>query len=62
MPKHGKGAALFGYTKLYGQVPGGQAEYLRVPRAHFGPIKVPEGPPDERFGAWGTFSRPPGRP
>jgi threonine dehydrogenase-like Zn-dependent dehydrogenase len=44
-----KGASLFGYTKLYGQVPGGQAEYLRVPQAHFGPIKVPEGPPDERF-------------
>jgi threonine dehydrogenase-like Zn-dependent dehydrogenase len=44
-----KGGALFGYTKLYGQVPGGQAEYLRVPQAHFGPIKVPEGPPDERF-------------
>jgi threonine dehydrogenase-like Zn-dependent dehydrogenase len=45
----GMGAALFGYTKLYGEVPGGQAEYLRVPQAHFGPIKVPEGPPDERF-------------
>jgi threonine dehydrogenase-like Zn-dependent dehydrogenase len=45
----GKGAALFGYTKLYGQVPGGQAEYLRVPQAHYGPIQVPEGPPDERF-------------
>jgi threonine dehydrogenase-like Zn-dependent dehydrogenase len=45
----GMGASLFGYTKLYGQVPGGQAEYLRVPQAHFGPIKVPEGPPDERF-------------
>jgi threonine dehydrogenase-like Zn-dependent dehydrogenase len=44
-----KGAALFGYTKLYGQVPGGQAEYLRVPQAHFGPIKVPDGHPDERF-------------
>jgi threonine dehydrogenase-like Zn-dependent dehydrogenase len=44
-----KGASLFGYTKLYGQVPGGQAEYLRVPQAHFGPIKVPEGPADERF-------------
>jgi len=44
-----KGASLFGYTKLYGQVPGGQAEFLRVPQAHFGPIKVPEGPPDERF-------------
>lgn len=45
----GCGAALFGYTKLYGQVPGGQAELLRVPQANFGPIKVPEGPPDERF-------------
>jgi len=45
----GKGASLFGYTKLYGQVPGGQAELLRVPQAHFGPVKVPEGPPDERF-------------
>ncbi|MDQ4085786.1 MAG: glutathione-dependent formaldehyde dehydrogenase [Actinomycetota bacterium] len=45
----GMGAALFGYTKLYGQVPGGQAEYLRVPQAQYGPIKVPEGPPDDRF-------------
>jgi len=47
--EQGMGAALFGYTKLYGQVPGGQAEYLRVPQAQFGPIKVPQGPPDERF-------------
>jgi threonine dehydrogenase-like Zn-dependent dehydrogenase len=45
----GKGAALFGYTKLYGSVPGGQAEYLRVPEAQFGPIIVPDGPPDDRF-------------
>lgn len=45
----GMGAALFGYTRLYGQVPGGQAEYLRVPQAHYGPIKVPHGPPDDRF-------------
>ena len=45
----GTGASLFGYTKLYGHVPGGQAELLRVPQAHFGPIKVPEGPPDDRF-------------
>ena len=44
-----KGAALLGYTKLYGQVPGGQAEYLRVPQAQYGPIKVPHGPPDERY-------------
>jgi threonine dehydrogenase-like Zn-dependent dehydrogenase len=47
--QQGKGAALFGYTKLYGQVPGGQAEYLRVPQAHFGPIKVPDGHSDERY-------------
>jgi threonine dehydrogenase-like Zn-dependent dehydrogenase len=47
--EHDKGAALFGYTKLYGEVPGGQAEYLRVPQAQFGPIKVPDGPPDDRF-------------
>src|SRR3954470_13274544 len=45
----GMGAALFGYTKLYGEVPGGQAEYLRVPLAENTTIKVPEGPPDERF-------------
>jgi threonine dehydrogenase-like Zn-dependent dehydrogenase len=47
--KEGKGAALFGYTSLYGSVPGGQAELLRVPQAHFGPITVPEGPSDLRF-------------
>ena len=45
----GMGAALFGFSKLYGQVPGGQAEYLRVPQAQFTHIKVPDGPPDERF-------------
>ncbi len=43
------GAALFGYTKLYGQVPGGQSEFLRVPQAQYGPIKVPDGPPDDRY-------------
>jgi threonine dehydrogenase-like Zn-dependent dehydrogenase len=47
--EHDKGAALFGYSKLYGGVPGGQAEYLRVPFANTGPIPVPEGPPDDRF-------------
>jgi threonine dehydrogenase-like Zn-dependent dehydrogenase len=47
--EYGSGAALLGYTKLYGQLPGGQAEYLRVPQAHFGLIGVPEGPPDDRF-------------
>jgi threonine dehydrogenase-like Zn-dependent dehydrogenase len=47
--ERGMGAALFGYTKLYGEVPGAQAQYLRVPLANFMPIKVPDGPPDERF-------------
>jgi threonine dehydrogenase-like Zn-dependent dehydrogenase len=47
--EYGTGASLFGYSKLYGQVPGGQAEYLRVPFADFLPTKVPEGPVDERF-------------
>lgn len=45
----GKGASLFGYTSLYGSVPGGQAEFLRVPQAQFGPVVVPEGTPDEQF-------------
>ncbi|CAA9251764.1 MAG: Threonine dehydrogenase and related Zn-dependent dehydrogenases [uncultured Blastococcus sp.] len=45
----GMGASLFGYTKLYGQVPGGQAEYLRVPFGNTLPIKVPSGTPDDRF-------------
>src|SRR5437763_12262712 len=47
--EQGTGAALFGYTKLYGQVPGGQAELLRVPFGNTLPIKVPDGPPDDRF-------------
>ncbi|MEU2038848.1 alcohol dehydrogenase catalytic domain-containing protein [Nocardia niwae] len=47
--KYGCGAALFGYSKLYGQVPGGQAEYLRVPHADATHVKVPEGPSDDRF-------------
>jgi threonine dehydrogenase-like Zn-dependent dehydrogenase len=45
----GMGAALFGYTKLYGEVPGGQAEFLRVPFGNTLPVKVPDGPPDDRF-------------
>jgi threonine dehydrogenase-like Zn-dependent dehydrogenase len=44
-----RGAAMFGYTKLYGHVPGGQAEFLRVPHADFMAKKVPEGPSDDRF-------------
>lgn len=46
--EYNKGASLFGYSKMYGQVPGGQAEYVRVPHADFGPVKVPEGFTDER--------------
>ncbi|MEU6831153.1 zinc-dependent alcohol dehydrogenase [Nocardia beijingensis] len=47
--EYGCGAALFGYSKLYGQVPGGQAEYLRVPHADTTHITVPDGPSDDRF-------------
>jgi threonine dehydrogenase-like Zn-dependent dehydrogenase len=47
--EQGSGAALFGYSKLYGSVPGGQAEYLRVPHADATHIKVPQGPADDRF-------------
>ncbi|MEU6117604.1 zinc-dependent alcohol dehydrogenase [Streptomyces sp. NPDC047117] len=47
--ERGKGASLFGFTKMYGQVPGGQAEFLRVPFGDQLPINVPHGPPDDRF-------------
>lgn len=47
--EHGTGASLLGYSKLYGQVPGGQAEFLRVPHADYGAVKVSPGPPDDRF-------------
>ncbi|ROZ89204.1 zinc-dependent alcohol dehydrogenase [Gordonia sp. OPL2] len=47
--EQGMGAALFGYSKLYGSVPGGQAEYLRVPQAQFTHIKVPGEAPDSRY-------------
>ncbi|WP_250446719.1 zinc-dependent alcohol dehydrogenase [Actinotalea sp. C106] len=48
--EHHKGASLFGYTKLYGQVAGGQAQYLRIPQAQYGPVVVPDdGTPDERW-------------
>jgi threonine dehydrogenase-like Zn-dependent dehydrogenase len=43
------GAAIFGYSSLYGAVPGGQAEFLRVPQAQNTAIRVPDGPPDERY-------------
>jgi threonine dehydrogenase-like Zn-dependent dehydrogenase len=42
------GAALFGYTHLYGGMPGGQAEYVRVPKANVGPIKIPDTLADEQ--------------
>lgn len=45
----GMGAALFGFSELYGAVPGGQAELLRVPQAQFTHIKVPPGQPDSRY-------------
>ncbi|WP_342372299.1 glutathione-dependent formaldehyde dehydrogenase [Propioniciclava soli] len=44
-----RGASLFGYTSMYGAVPGGQAEYVRVPFADFGPVKLPAEGPDERY-------------
>lgn len=47
--EQGSGARLFGYSRLYGSVPGAQAQYLRVPHANFGPIKVGEELPDHRY-------------
>ncbi|MFS0714054.1 zinc-dependent alcohol dehydrogenase [Microbacterium sp. 2P01SA-2] len=47
--EYGSGASLFGYTKLYGQVPGGQAEYLRVPLADYNHIRVGSDLPDDRY-------------
>ena len=47
--EYGMGAALFGYTDLYGAVPGGQAELLRVPKANYGPVKIESDLDDERF-------------
>lgn len=44
----GKGGALFGYTDLYGGYSGGQAEYVRVPYADYGPRKVPANLTDEQ--------------
>jgi hypothetical protein len=60
--EHGTGASLFGYTKLYGQVPGGQVELLRVPHADYGPIVVPDGPSDDASCSCRTCSRRRGRP
>jgi threonine dehydrogenase-like Zn-dependent dehydrogenase len=46
---HNSGASLYGYTELYGSVPGGQAERLRVPLADFNAIKVGHELSDERY-------------
>ncbi|MCU1532723.1 MAG: Alcohol dehydrogenase GroES domain protein [Arthrobacter sp.] len=46
---HNSGASLFGFSELYGSVPGGQAEYLRVPHADYGAVKVGHELPDERY-------------
>ena len=45
----GTGASLLGFSKLYGQVAGGQAEYLRVPHADYGAVKIPKDRPDDRY-------------
>lgn len=42
------GSGLFGYSHMYGGYPGGQAEYVRVPFADIGPMKVPDSLPDEQ--------------
>ncbi|MFA7893173.1 zinc-dependent alcohol dehydrogenase [Pseudomonas putida] len=42
------GAALFGYSHLYGGIPGGQADYVRVPKANVGPFKVPTSLSDDK--------------
>jgi len=44
-----RGASLLGFSKLYGHIPGGQAEYLRVPQAQYGPIVIPHEGPDDRY-------------
>jgi threonine dehydrogenase-like Zn-dependent dehydrogenase len=42
------GAGMFGYSHLYGGYPGGQAEYVRVPKANVGPLVIPPGLHDEK--------------
>lgn len=41
-------AGAFGFSHMLGGYPGGQAEYARVPFADVGPIKIPDGMPDEQ--------------
>ena len=47
--EQGSGASLYGYTKLYGQIPGGQAEFLRVHRADYNAVVVESDLPDDHF-------------
>ncbi len=42
------GAGLFGYSHLYGGYAGGQAEFVRVPEANVGPLKIPDALSDEQ--------------
>jgi alcohol dehydrogenase len=44
----GKGGGMFGYTDLYGGYSGGQAEYVRVPKANYGPKIIPDGLSDDQ--------------
>ena len=47
--EQGSGATLYGYTKLYGQIPGGQAQYLRVLRADYNLVVIESDLPDDHF-------------
>jgi threonine dehydrogenase-like Zn-dependent dehydrogenase len=42
------GSGLFGYSHMMGGYAGGQAEYVRVPFADVGPMKIPDGLPDDQ--------------
>ncbi|HEX2607037.1 MAG TPA: zinc-dependent alcohol dehydrogenase [Flavisolibacter sp.] len=44
----GKGGGMFGYTDMYGGYNGGQAEYVRVPKANAGPKIIPDGLDDDQ--------------
>ena len=52
------GSGLFGYSHLFGGYAGGQAEYVRVPFADVGPIKIPDELSDEQCYFSRTFSQP----
>jgi len=51
MPEEGYGhapAGIFGYSHMFGGYAGGQAEYVRVPYADFGPVKIPDSLTDDQ--------------